>query len=554
MIDERAMAYEAGRLGIKVTPEETDTAIFDTLPPQLIKDGKVDGATLSSVLQQEGMTLADLKTSTARQLLVNRLEQIVSQSVVVSPLDIENEFRKRNDKIRIEYALLAPAKYQSEAEPSEAEVKAYYDSHKGEFKVPEKKSYAIILLDPQAIGAAIQTSDAQLQADYNSRRNDFQTPERVKVRHILIKADASNDAAMKTKAEGILKQIQAGGGFREAGKGKFPGSRFRGAGRRIGLHCEGPDRSRIRKGRFFAAAGQTSGLVKTNYGYHIIQVESHEQARLQPFDEVKPQLTADYQKKQAAKEMQSISDRALAELKKDPLHPEKAAQVAGTTVMRADNIQAGDPIPGIGTSKEFDDATASLRKGEITQGPVVLQNGKAALAVVTDDQLAHASTFEEAKAEARNKASQEKLSRLLIQKAADLVAKTKAMDGDLEKAAKSMGIEVKTSPDVDRQGAIESVGTASSLPDAFSKPVGSILGPVQVSGGQVVAKIVAKSPANLSELPGQSASIREDLRQQRARDRAQLFQDGLRERLKADGKLKINQDAINRIVRNYQKS
>ena len=78
LINERMMAYEADRLGLKVTSDETDTAIIDTLPPELIKDGKVDGATLTAVLEQQGMTLGQLKSSTARQLLVARLEQIVS--------------------------------------------------------------------------------------------------------------------------------------------------------------------------------------------------------------------------------------------------------------------------------------------------------------------------------------------------------------------------------------------------------------------------------------------------------------------------------------------
>jgi hypothetical protein len=127
----------------------------------------------------------------------------------------------------------------------------------------------------------------------------------------------------------------------------------------------------------------------------------------------------------------------------------------------------------------------------------------------------------------------------------------KSMDGDLQKAAKSLGIEVKTSPDVDRNGAIESVGTASSVPDLFAKPAGSIVGPTTLSAGHLVAKIVSRTPANLADLAVQTASIRDELRQQKVRERAQFFEEGLRDRLKADGKLKVNQDVINRIVQSY---
>jgi peptidyl-prolyl cis-trans isomerase D len=554
MINERAMAYEAGRLGIKVSPEETDTAIVDTLPPQLIKDGKVDGATLNAMLQQQGLSMADLKTSTARQLLVNKLQQIVAQGVIIAPADIDSEYRKRNDKVKLEYALLAPAKYQPEAEPTEAEVKAYYDAHKADFKVPEKRSFAIIVLDPAKIAAGNMPTDAQIQSEYNSRRNDFMSPERVKVRHILLKSDASNDATVKAKAEALLKQIQGGADFAELAKenSEDPGSKDQGG--EVGWMVRGQMVPEFEKAGFALKVGETSGLVKTTYGYHILQVEAHDQAHLQTLDEVKGQLVTDIQRRLASQQMQSLSDKVVAQLRKDPAHPETAAALAGTTVIQANNIQSGDPIPGVGQSKEFTDATSTMRKGEVMAGPVVLQDGKAVIATVTDIQPGHGASFEEARAEAHTKAKDEKLQKIIADKANELVTKAQSMGGDLAKAAKSMNIEVKTSPDVDRQGAIESVGTASSITDAFTKPVGSLLGPQGVTGGRLVAKIVSKTPADMAAASSQTETLRTELRQQRARDRAQLFQEGLKERLKTDGKLKVYQDVINRLVQSYQRS
>jgi peptidyl-prolyl cis-trans isomerase D len=551
MISDHAMAYEASRLGIRISSDEADNAIMDTLPPELVKGGKVDASTLAAVLQQQGVTMADLKDDTSRQLLVSRLRQIVGEGVVVSPREIENEFRRRNDKVKIEYALLVPATYQSEAEPSEAEIKAYYEAHKASFNTPEKRSLGIILLDPAKIAPTIQPTDRDLQKDYTANQDKFRTPERVEARHILIKSDASNDAAMKTKAESLLKQIQTGGDFAKLAKenSQDPGSAEKGG--ELGWIVKGQTVPEFEKAAFTLQPGQTSGVVKTTYGYHILQVEKHEQARLQPFEEAKGQLTVDYMQRASSQELQKLADKAVAELTKDPLHPEKAAEAVGTTVIRADNVQAGEPIPGIGVSKEVTDAVAALRKGEITAGPVVLQGNKVVVASVTDYQPAHPAAFEEAKADARNKATQEKLQALLTRKADDLLKKAQALGGDLAKAGKESHIEVKTSMDVNRQAAIESVGSASSIPDAFTKPVGSLFGPVTVPSGRVVAKVVAKTPANAAELPAQSASIRNELKQQQTRDRTALFEEGLKKRLEQQGKLKVHQDVITRLVQSY---
>ncbi|MGA2714777.1 MAG: peptidyl-prolyl cis-trans isomerase [Bryobacteraceae bacterium] len=549
MISERAMAYEAGRLGMRVSPDETDNAILDSLPPQLVKNGKVDAASLAAVLQQQGVTMGDLKNDTARQLLVSRLREIVGEGVVVSPRDIENDFHQKNDKTRIQYALLTPAKYQADAEPTDAEIKAYYDTHKPSFQTTEKRSLGIILLDPTTVKTALPT-DAQLQKDYSANLDRFRTPERVDARHILIKSDASTDAVMKAKAEGLLKLVQSGGDFAKLAKenSQDPGSAEKGG--ELGWLQKGQTVPEFEKSAFSLQPGQTSGLVKTEYGYHIIQVEKHEQAHLQAFDEVKGQLTAEFVQRASTDQLQKMADKAAAELHKDPLHPEKAAEAVGTTVITANNIQAGDPIPGVGTVKELTDAITPLHKGEVA-GPVALPGNKIVVASVTDYQPAHQASLEEAKTDVRNKASQEKLQKILGDKAKELLAKAQTAGGDLEKAGKEMGVEVKTSPDVDRQGAFEGVGSASTIPDAFTKPEGALIGPVPVPGGQVIAKVVAKTPANLADLPKQLDAIRTELKQKKTSDRSTLFEEGLKKRLAAEGKLKINQDVLSRLVQNY---
>jgi peptidyl-prolyl cis-trans isomerase D len=552
MINEHAMDYEAQRLHIEVSPEEVDNALVDQMPPQAVKDGKVDSATLGAMLQQQGTTLGKLKEDTMRQLRINRLEQVVTGGTVVTPEEIDAEYHKRNDKVKLQYVVVTPAKFQSQAEPTDAEVKAYFEAHKAAFQIPEKRNIAFVTIDPEKISSSLNITDAQVLADYNSRKNDFQVPERVKARHILLKTEGADDAAVKTKAEALLKQVKGGGDFAKLAKENSadPGSASQGG--ELGYLTRGQTVPEFEKSAFSLKPGEISDLVKTQYGYHIIQSEEHQMPQIQPFEAVKGQILLEMRQKAASQMMEKAADQVVDALRKDPTHPEKAAAIAGTTVQTAENIQSGDPIPGIGVSKEVDTAIFSLKKGEAMAGPVGIANGRAVVAVVTDIIPGHQAEFNEATADARNKAREEKLDKIVTDKLAELSKKTTEANGDLEKSAKQLGLEVKTSAEVDRNTAIEGLGTPSTFPDAMTKPAGSVIGPITTAGGRAMLKVLAHVPADGALIAAQAQAIRTELKQAKQRDRATLFQDGLRQRLQAEGKLKIKQDAIDRILATFR--
>jgi len=553
-INERMMVWKAGKMGMKVSADEAENAIIDSLPPTAVKDGKVDGTILNQYLQAQGITLADMRTDMQRQMLISRLESLIAGGVVVSGQEIEKEYHKRNDKVKVQYAVLATADFQKEAGPTDAEIQSWYDGHKADFMVPDKRSLAVIVLDPAKVGAGIQVTDAQLQKAYRDQQSDFQTPERVQARHILLKSDATNDAAVKVKAEDLLKQIKSGADFAKLAKEKSEDTGSAQNGGELGWIVRGQTVPEFEKAAFTLKPGETSGLVKTEYGYHIIQVEAHEQAHLKPFDEVKPQLAAELQKQGASQLMQKLTDQAIDSLRKDPSHPEKTAEAVGGTLVNVDNIQPNDPIPGIGVSKELYDAVSVLKKFEVTLGPVVLQDGRALVADVTNIVPAHQGTLDEVRDKVKNAAMTDKGNKVLQAKAAELLSKAQSMGGDLEKAAKSMNITVKTSNDVTRNDALESVGNAGVIPDLFVKPAGSLVGPVGVAGGQMVAKILTATPADISGLAAQRQKISDDLHQKKTQERATFFQQGLRDSMIANGDLKIHQDVIDRIVASFRQT
>jgi peptidyl-prolyl cis-trans isomerase D len=206
-------------------------------------------------------------------------------------------------------------------------------------------------------------------------------------------------------------------------------------------------------------------------------------------------------------------------------------------------------VPEVGNNSDFDQAIATLKKGEISQ-VVPLGASKLALAEVMDIIPARPATLEEVKGQIRQVMSAQNLNNLLQEHAKQLVAAAKA-SGDLAKAAKAMGLEIKTSEAFKRQATVEGFGSATYIDDAFAKPDGTIMNPIPMPDATMVVKVVEHIPADMGQLAEQRDKIRDELKGQKARVRGNLFQDGLVDELEREGKLKVHQDVIKRIIESF---
>jgi len=117
-----------------------------------------------------------------------------------------------------------------------------------------------------------------------------------------------------------------------------------------------------------------------------------------------------------------------------------------------------------------------------------------------------------------------------------------------------MGLEVKTSDDFTRSGSVKDLGSAAYVQEAFTRPDGSIIGPIATPDGTVVAKVVSHVQPDMAKLAAQRAEIRDEIKGQRARDRNAMFEAGVRDQLVRQGKIKVYQDVVNRLIQNYRTS
>ena len=556
MVTERALAYEAQRLGFQATDDDLRDTIKQMVP-NLFPDGNFVGKdAYAAMLAQQNLTIPEFEADLRRQILITKLRNIAVEGTVVTQGEIEQEFKKKFEKIKVEWVELKSDMYTKESQPTEQDLKTYYDANKAGYQSPEKRNLAVLIADETKMEAAITPTDAQLQTLYNQNLNQYRSGETVDVQHILLMTQgkpASEEAAIKAKAQDVLKQAKAGADFAELAKkySEDPGSKDKG-----GLYTgvtRGQMVAEFEQAAFSLKPGQISDLVKTQYGYHIVKGVKHDEPRVKPFDEVKGELATQFKKQRATDQMQQIADKAQTALQKDPAHPEKVAADLNMQLVHADGVEAGKPIPEVGPSPDFEQAIAGLKKGEVS-APVALANNRVALAVLTDLIPPRPSSFEDVQGQIRDLIVRNRSTQAVQTHAQDLLNKAKSMDGDLDKAAKSMSLTVKTSSDVDRTGTVEGLGSAQYLTEAFGKADGAIFGPVSTPTGTIVGKVVghvAPDPAKLAE---QRATIRDQVKSEKARDRNTLFEAGLRDSLTKQGVIKVNQTVINNLIAQYRPS
>jgi len=562
MITERALVMEAKRLGYEVSDADVAEFIRQTAPG-LFQNGQFVGKDqYAAMLAQNDMTIEQFENDIRRQVLISRLRTVAVEGTIVTPAEIEQNYRKKNEKIRLEWVKLTADKYKNELTPTPQEIQDYYKAHISQYTVPEKKNLTLLIADQTKLEATLNPTDTELQTIYNQNKEAFRTPERVRARHILIKTQgkpADQDAALKAKAENILKQIKGGADFAKLAKensednqGTDGGSAAKGGdlGQWI---THGQMVPEFDKAIFSQKVGETGDLVKTMFGYHIVQVLERQDAGLRPFADVKAELATQWKKQRAADIVQNASDKAQQAWQKDPNNPEKVAAQFNMQVVKFDGFGPSSTVPELGPAPDLDQALAGVKKGGITSA--VTAGTKVAVAQVTDIVAPHPSQLSEVEGQIKDAISQNRGESILRKHAEELVAKTREMGGDLAKAAKSLGLEVKTSSDVDRNGNIDGLGAASYISEGFGKPDGTLLSPITTPDrGTVVAKVVGHVEADMSQLAAQRTTIRDEIKRQRAGDRNMLFEAGVKDALIKSGKIKIHQDVINRLLASYRNS
>ena len=439
--------------------------------------------------------------------------------------------------------------------PTDEELKAFYERSKATYNnsIPEKRQIKYVVVDSAKMAAATTVTDQDLQAYYDQHRDEYRVPEQVKVSHILIKTslpapgakeDEKAVADARAKAEGVLKEVKAGGDFAKLAE-KYsddPGSAK--SGGELGWIGRGRTVPEFEKAAFSLGKGQTSDLVKSSYGFHIIHVEDKQAAHLKTLAEVKGEIEEKVKQQKTARATETAANALLSHARADGF--DAAAAAKGQTAVTTEFFGRTDNLPGLGANPQFMDAVfneadkAPPDVVQVPQGYVVFQ----LLAIKPPA----TPTFEEIRTKVESQFKNERAGFLLQQKTQELSDRAKAAH-DLKKAAKDLGATVKTSELVAPDGQVPDIGSMANASAIFSLKPGEISAPITAGGNGVVAQLLEKEAPTDQEFAEKKDGIRQSLVEAKQNDLFGLFVTNLRKDMENSHRLKVNQEEMKNLTR-----
>lgn len=550
MVFQQALAYEAQQMGIQVTTEE-EAARIRELVPSAWKDNKWDAQVYQNAIEQgTGMSVQQFESSLHDSMLEEKFRELVTDGVSVSPAEVQQEFQWRNDRVKLQYALIKPSDLAAKIQPSDAELRAWFSRNQARYQIPEKRSVNYALLDMTKLRANTKVADADLQAYYQAHLADYQVQNRVHVEHILFKTVGKTDAEIaeiKKKAEDVLSQTQKkGANFEDLAKKNSEDDQSASKGGDVGWILQGQTAPEFEKAAFSVPKGQVSGVVTTPYGFEIIKVLDREQAHTKTLAEVRDEVQKAVLDQKVSDQANQIANELADAVRDSDRQPLDAlAKKFNLDLGQVPPVSATEPIGLLGNSQEVHELVGSLQPGELSQ-PVQTDSGYV-IFTVKDIVAAHQGTLAEVHAQALADYQQEKAVDLARQKAQDLAQKVKSGES-LDKAAKELGLTVATSDDFARNGSIPAVGSGRQLSAAFNLQPGQPGGPTQIEGNWVVYQVVSHEAANPADFASQQAGIQQQLLQTRQNAAFEAFRSSLLDQLRKEGKLTINSDQMNRFT------
>ena len=542
-VNSEALVTRADALGYRVGDQELLQAMAQV--PLFQVDGKFDYAHAVAVLRAQGRSIPEIEALFRRDVKLRQLESALAESSFATPTEMKQLRALTKQQRELAWLTISAEKYASQATPDDAALKTYYDAHKSQYMTPETVDLRYVEISLAELAAKVNVDDAQLKAYYDEQKaktpERFTQPEQRRVSHILLPvANPKDDAAVKAKAEEILKRAQAGEDFAKLAKefSQDPGSAAQGGD--LGWSERKAWVPPFADAAFSMKVGELRGPVKTQFGYHILKLVGIQPATVKTFEQSKADLETEYRRNEAEKRFSDAQDALADAALQNTTDIDVVARKAGLTVQQIPVFSRVDGGGALGKVPAVIDAAFSpdVLDGHLSS-MVEVEKGRGVVLRATDHKLPQQKPLEAVRNDVLAAWKKQRGMELAAAAAADAVKRLQGGE-TWDAVAKSLAQTVTAPKFVsrsDQQVPMEVRTTAFDERKPQGKPVYSDARLADGDAAVIALSAVREEPGDSKQ---EDLAMRQQYAQQIASGEAQSYAAGTR----ADAKVILNPQAL----------
>jgi peptidyl-prolyl cis-trans isomerase D len=319
LINRKVVKIEAGRLGFLATDDEVRAAIA-RYPFFHNEKGEFDPQIYLAVLAQQRprVTPQEFEEEQREQILLDKVEVFVRDLIHIGDAELVQDYILDRKEVDLSYLVFSAEDYKARIRISPEEVELYYRNHPEEFTSGTRLKLRVVRFPLEEWAKEITIPEEELKNAYEKNKDQYRRDEEVKASHILLRlppqAPPDMEKEVLARMERLREKIERGAEFSELAKkySEDPGTRDMGG--ELGWFGRGRMVKEFEEAAFSAPTGTVTGPVRTPYGYHLIYVQDHRSAGIQPFSEVRWELEQGMRMARARERAETLAEKLRNDL------------------------------------------------------------------------------------------------------------------------------------------------------------------------------------------------------------------------------------------------
>ena len=455
MIDSEVLVRSAAAAGMRVGDEQLASTI-QTQDVFQAGDG-FSQALYEGWLRSQGYSPGGFEENLRRSMLEQQIALGISESEFVSGSGLRDAVRVRLQK-RTFSLLTIPASDFEAPEPTDSEIRNHFDQHRGAYMAPERLRLRYLEISLDEIAAGVKADDAELRALFDAEPERFVTPEKREVSHILVSvpSDAGEDdvARARERLVGLKDRIAAGESFDDLARENSDDPGSAAAGGALGFIERGMMVPEFEAAAFALAAEEVSDPVRSSFGWHLVKVTSVQGSRNATFEEVRDQVLAQYQSREAERIYAERVDTLANVTYENPESLEAGARELGLPIRESGPVtrdgQTDDPIASQPAVLAAAFASDVLHEGNNSE-PIEFEAGRIVVVRAFDHESSRELSLDEARADVVAALQGDARREAVVERGRVLLEDLRG-GRDADAVAADVGLEWSRFEEVDRSG------------------------------------------------------------------------------------------------------